>query len=253
MKTSKPIIIYDLLKKYGEKVVLNRVSFEVDKGEIVGLLGPNGSGKTTLMRILLGLTTWASGHVSVMGLDPSVNGPEIRRIVGYVPENVVLYESLTPREHFELAVKIRGLDPKIAEERVQTLVEGFELNRYMDVMVGGLSKGTRQKVAIILALLHDPPLMVLDEPLMGLDAPSAKLLKEVIRAKASRGGSVLLSTHIMEIAERLCDRIVILHEGIVRFTGTVPEVLAAASTLEDVLLKITGKAGEIDEIVKAIS
>ncbi len=253
MSQVKPIFVQDVVKRYGDKIVLRKVSFSVESGEVVGLLGPNGSGKTTLMRILLGLTSRSSGKVLVMGMDPEVSGFEIRRMVGYVPENVALYESLTPREHFKLAAKIRGVPLKAVTERLNMLIEGFELTKYLDVMVGGLSKGTRQKVAIVLALLHDPHLLILDEPLMGLDAASARLLKEIMRNKARRGGAILLSTHIMEIAERLCDRVVIIHEGYVKFVGTIPEVLAASKSLEDIIIQLTGKAGEIDEIVRALS
>ena len=251
-----PLINVDHVSKfYGSFQALKNVSFQLREGEILGLLGPNGSGKSTLIKILMGIIRPSSGSVSVLGLDPERQGVEIRRLVGYVPENYYLYESMTPRELFDLVINVRRLNVGFAAYRLSKLISGFELWDYMDMMIGSLSKGTKQKIVVVMALLSDPKLLIMDEPLMGLDAPSVKLLKEMMKVKAEKGGGVLLSTHIMEIAERLCDRIVVLYNGEVVAVGSVNDIieLTRERGLEDAIIRISGRYGEIDEIIRALS
>lgn len=145
------------------------------------------------MKILIGFIKPDAGHIEILGMDPFVEGHKIRFLIGYVPENVILYESLTPRELFMLIVRIRNLDPDKVGDRLEKLVDGFEFREYLDTMIGALSKGNKQKVALISALIHNPDLLILDEPLMGLDTISARLLKEIIKAKVMEGGTVLFS------------------------------------------------------------
>ncbi|MCD6444244.1 ABC transporter ATP-binding protein [Candidatus Bathyarchaeota archaeon] len=247
------IVCMNLVKRYGDVTALDGVSFKVDAGEVVGLLGPNGSGKSTTMKILLGFVKPDGGYALVEGVNPVEDPVEVRRRVGYVPENIVLYESLTPKEYFEFVARVRGLTREEYEDRVVKFVKAFEIEEYMDVLITALSKGSKQKVALISALLHEPDVLILDEPLMGLDATSARIFKEYLRMRALRGAAVLLSTHIMEIAEKICDRIVLLHRGRVVVSGSVDEVKSGLESLEEVLLKVTGISGELREVVEALS
>lgn len=242
-----------LVKRYGDAVALDRVSFRVDGGEVVGLLGPNGSGKSTTMKILLGFLRPDAGYALVDGINPVEDPVEVRRRVGYVPENTALYESLTPREYLEFVARVRGLTREEYEDRILRFVKAFEMGEYMDVLITALSKGNKQKVALISALLHEPDVLILDEPLMGLDAKSARILKEYLRMRVSRGVAVLLSTHIMEIAEKICDRIVLLHRGRVVASGPVEEVKSGLESLEDLFFKVTGVSGELRDVVEALS
>lgn len=250
----EPAVIVDsVTKKFSGKKALDSVSFTAGPGEVVGLLGPNGSGKSTLMRIMLGFLKPDSGHVLVAGADSTEDSMAVRRISGYVPETVELYESLTPRELFSLVARVRGLGSKYALDRLNALVDAFELVKYVDTLIGALSKGNKQKVALVAAILHNPEVLFLDEPLTGLDAFSARVLKGIIRSKASEGGTVIFSTHVMEIAEKLCNKIVLLDRGRIVIYGTVKQVASVAGGLEELMLHISGRASEIEEILRALS
>ncbi len=254
MHGEEPAVIVDsVTKKFSGKKALDSVSFTAGPGEVVGLLGPNGSGKSTLMRIMLGFLKPDSGHVMVAGADSTEDSMAVRRISGYVPETVELYESLTLRELFSLVARVRGLGSKYALDRLNALVDAFELVKYVDTLIGALSKGNKQKVALVAAILHNPKVLFLDEPLTGLDAFSARVLKGIIRSKASEGGTVIFSTHVMEIAEKLCNKIVLLDGGRIVIYGTVKQVASVAGGLEELMLHISGRASEIEEILRALS
>jgi len=240
-------------KYYGSIRALDDVSLELRRGEIVGLLGPNGSGKTTLIKLFMGFMKPDAGHVSVLGADP-YEDPSVRARVGYVPEELALYESLTPKEFFDLLARIRRMDPVAYVEKLDVLASSFGLKDRMYDLIGSLSRGNRQKVAIIAALLHEPDLLLLDEPMTGLDPAVARVFKEILYDMRDRGHSILFSTHILELAEAICDRIVILHRGRVIVEGAVEEVLEMAKdkSLEEVFLEVTGKAHEVHEIIRAL-
>ena len=241
-------------KSYGSVVALNGVSLELRRGEILGLLGPNGSGKTTLIKILMGFIRPDSGRVEVFGLDP-YEGPAVRSRIGYVPEELALYESLTPKELFDLVARIRRLDPEAYARRLDLLVSSFGLKGRMEDLIGALSRGNKQKVAIILALMHEPDLLLLDEPIIGLDPAVARIFKELLHDMRDRGCAIMFSTHVLEVAEAICDRVVILHRGRVVAEGSVGELLELASkekTLEEVFLEVTGKAHEVREVIRAL-
>jgi len=243
----------NVCKYYGSVVALDGVSLELRRGKITGLLGPNGSGKSTLIKLLMGFMRPDHGRVVVLGQDPYDN-PAVRARVGYVPEELALYEALTPKEFFDLVARIRRLRPEDYEERLSFLARSLGLWDRMDDLIGSLSRGNKQKVAIIASLLHEPELLLLDEPLTGLDPVVARITKEILYDMRDRGASVLFSTHILELAEAICDRIVILHRGRVVAEGTVEEVLELAKekSLEEVFLEVTGKAHEVYEVVKAL-
>ncbi len=238
--------VRDLVVRYGGVVAVNRISFSIKCGEIFGLLGPNGAGKSSTIKAIVGLVDF-EGEIEIAGMPTSV---ETKNLIGYVPEEFMLLESLTPLEFFEFVASVRGIR---CEERMIALIKAFGIERYVNRPIATLSMGTKRKVSVISALLHDPPLLIMDEPLNGLDARSSRILKELMQRHVEKGGAVLFSTHIMEIAERLCDRIAVIDRGRIIAEGSVEELKASAESLEDVFLKLTGQYEGIREIVDAIS
>ncbi|MEM2087594.1 MAG: ABC transporter ATP-binding protein [Thermoproteota archaeon] len=251
----QPLVVEGLVVKYGSFVAVDNISFTVKPGEIYGLLGPNGAGKTSTLKIIIGLLEAASGKISVFGKSLS-DEIAVKSMIGYVPEEVILMDSLTPREFLEFVASIRRLNADTANTRLEKLVSAFQLKEYFDTPIAALSKGNKQKVAVIAALLHEPQLLILDEPLIGLDAFSSKILKELVTFHAKKGGAVIFSTHIMEVAERLCTRVGIIHRGRIVGEGTVEGlrklVKSAEGSLEEIFLKVTEQEAGIQEIVKAL-
>lgn len=245
------VSIEGLVKRYGSKVVLNGIDLDIEDGDIYGLLGPNGSGKSTLMRILSGTLKYDGGKVYVNSLDPNKDSIEVRRIVGYVPETPVLYESLTPREYFEFIGSMRGIPAEILQKRVEEISSAFGLNEYFDNFIGALSFGTKQKVSIISALLHNPSVIILDESINGLDPKSAKIFKNLIMDLSSEGKIIIFSTHILEIAQNLCKKVAILDRGNIKYRGNVEDLSAMDKNLEEIFLQLTSTE-DIDQIVRAL-
>jgi ABC-2 type transport system ATP-binding protein len=257
-----PVIeAWDVFKSYGPVQALSGMNLKVLPGEIYGLLGPNGAGKSTMIKILTGLTEQTSGGIRVLGLDPEESPIEVKAKIGYVPESTMLYESLSPRDFFEFVCSIRRLDKAATNDRVAKLSTAFGLEDYYDSPIATLSMGTKQKVAIIASLMHDPSLLILDEPLNGLDAKTSRIFKDVISLQAKRPGcAVLFSTHIMEIAEHLCTKIGIIYKGRIVAEGSLDELRAKASgsegsqaTLEEVFLHLTHEEEEVAETVRALN
>lgn len=249
------INIDNLIKYYGETPALNGVSLHVNSGSIYGILGPNGSGKTTLMKILVSLLDASSGSVSVCDLDPKKEAGNLKKIIGYIPETPMLYESLTPAEFFSFIGSIRNMESETLKKRSEILAEAFEISGHMDEFIGSLSFGTKQKVAIISAILHDPKILIVDEGMNGLDPRSARIFKDLMINMKSGGKIVVFSTHIMEIAESLCDSVAILYRGRIVASGTMDEIKNENRTknenLEDIFLKLTD-SGDISSIVKTL-
>jgi ABC-2 type transport system ATP-binding protein len=247
-----PVLVEGLVVRYGSKTAVAGVTFSVKPGEVYGLLGPNGAGKSSVIKVLVGLVQPASGRVRIFGRSPSDSEAKMR--IGYVPEEVVLFDSLTPREYLEFVASVRRMDSATASERFRKLAEAFGLSDYVDTPIGALSKGNRQKVALVAALIHEPPLLILDEPFTGLDVASSKVLKEILAAHVRRGGAVLMSTHVMELAEKLCTRVGIMSGGRIVSEGSVSELreLVGAAGLEEVFLKVTGQEAWVSEVVKAL-
>jgi len=236
-----PLRIESLTRRYGDLVAVDDLSLEVGPGEIVGFLGPNGAGKTTTLRMCSGLLAPDAGRVVIAGAPLGEAPLAARARLGFVPDEPFLYERLTPREFLDFVAALYDLPPALADGRAGELIERFELSAAEDQMLETCSRGMRQKVSIAAALLHDPPLTLLDEPLNGLDPHAARALKDLLRERAARGLGVLVSTHLLEVAERLCDRVVIIHRGRKRAEGTLERLRGerAGATLEDVFLALT--------------
>ncbi len=242
MSERASIEVSGLTKRYGDKLVLDAVEFAVAPGEILGYVGPNGAGKSTTIRILLGLLPEFEGQARVAGFDPKRDALEIKRRVGYVAENALLYESLTVAEHLLFVGRLHGLDDALVERRATACLAALDVEQRIDSRISALSKGMRQKVLLTAALLHAPQILLFDEPMSGLDVHSQILVKEVVRQLAASGRAVLFSSHVMDVVERLCTRVVILREGKIAAQGTFEELARAQSlgTLEDVFAQVTG-------------
>jgi ABC-2 type transport system ATP-binding protein len=244
-------------KSYGTVRALTDVSFSVPAGQIVGLLGPNGAGKSTSMKAILGLVRPESGTIRLFGGDVLADPAGAKRQVGYVPEAPALYEFLTGTEYLDFIADMYGLDRATRRDRIVPFLSGLELAGHEDSLISGYSQGMKQKVALIAALLHRPRLLVLDEPLNGLDPRSARVTKDLLRNLATHEGvAVLFSTHVLEIAQAICDRVVILHRGSVLASGTFESLRAqaglAGSGLEEVFLALTG-SGDLRDVVDALA
>ncbi len=248
------ITVENLRKRYDGNPILDGLSFTVKDGEIYGLLGPNGSGKSTTMKILSGILKPDEGNVIIEGVNASENQLKVKEIVGFVPESPILYESLTPAELFDFIGKVRKIPRRLLEERVNAFVKAFGIEEYLDQFIGTLSFGTKQKVSVIAALLHDPKVLVLDEAMNGLDVKSARIFRELLLEYKRKGKSIVFSTHVLQLAEIICDRIGVIHRGKIVAEGTVEELKKRLEekSLEDVFLKVTESREEVLEIVKAL-
>lgn len=250
------VSIENLVKAFGELVAVNDLTLDVREGEIYALLGPNGAGKTTTLKMLMGLLDSDSGRVSVFGVDSKEDPVEVKNLVGYVPEDQQLYDSLTPRELFDFIASIRKLPKDTITKRIREFVKALDFEQYYDNMIVTLSQGNKQKTMLIAALLHRPRLLILDEPFSSLDVRSAKIMKDIVKIHAENGGSVLLSTHVMEVAEGLCDRVGIIDEGVLVAEGTLDELRSQShkegATLEALFLKLTEQEDEVAEGVSVL-
>ena len=232
----------DVSKSYGERKALDGLSLQVNAGEVLGLLGPNGAGKTTALRLLCGLAAPDRGRVEIAGSDVQRAPLVARKSLGYVPDGAPLYSNLTPVEHLQLVGRLHALDERHIARECDRLLAALELGERRGDPVGSFSRGMRQKVAIACALLHRPALLVLDEPLTGLDTATAMVLKALMRGWAERGGAVLVTSHLLEVVERVCDRMAILAGGRLLACGTFEELRARAgggSSLDEVFRSLT--------------
>ncbi len=238
-------------KRFGEVLAVNGVTVEFEPGKVHALLGPNGSGKSTLMRMALGVVVPDSGRVYVDSIDPVREPIKARRIIGYSPEEVILYESLTPAEHISLYGSIYGIEREKLVERSALLVKLFKLDEHMNKLTGELSHGNRRKLSLVLAFLHDPSLIILDEPFSGLDPEAGRVLKEFLKKFASEGRTVIFSTHILELAEAVADEVTIMHKGKVVIKGSREELRSAKEEkgLEEVFMEVTGLSSELKELL----
>ncbi len=224
-------------------------------GEIRGLLGPNGSGKSTTMKMVLGLLKQDQGSISVCGIDVRAKPVEARKMIGYVPETPFLYEYLTASEYLDLVGVAYGLNRAERKKRADELLQALQIDKHVNEIMSGYSQGMRQKVALISALIHRPKVLILDEPLNGLDPRSAKIIKEILHHLAGEGVSILFSTHVLEIADAICSKITIINNGSTIAEGTSEQIKKFAglkgSTLEEVFLKLTGSE-DTAEVVEAL-
>ena len=242
-----PLIVVDALtRRFGETVAVDAISFEVAAGEIFGFLGPNGAGKTTTIKMLTGLVRPSSGRALVAGHDIVADAIAAKRNIGYVPDEPNLYGKLTAYEFLRFVADIYGVDARRRASRIDELLDLFELGDAAASLIEGYSHGMKQKVALCAALLHDPRVYFLDEPTVGLDPKSARILKDVVRAAARAGNAVFMSTHIMEIAQSLCDRVAIIDHGRIAAVGSPADLgaMQGRDTLEETFLHLTGGAGD---------
>jgi len=242
---ASPLVVHALSKRFGSVHAVAGLSLDVRAGEIVGFLGANGAGKTTTLRCVSGLVTPDAGEVTVAGASLAREPLTAKARLGLVPDRPFLYERLSAREFLAFVAALYDLPADASERRAEELLARLALTEHADRTIEGYSLGMRQKTAVAAALLHSPPLLLLDEPLNGLDPPAARVLKDLLREHARGGGGVLVSTHLLDVAERLCDRVVILRAGRIAAEGTLPELRAGRSerTLEDVFMELGGGGG----------
>ena len=254
---SEPLIeTSSVAKRFGSVQALTCLNLRVMPGEIYGLLGPNGAGKTTAIKTILGLLEPASGWIKVAGLSPTMNPIEVKSKIGYVSENPIVYDSLSPRDFLEFVASVRKIDRVAANAMVSRLSNAFDMGQYFDSPIATLSMGMKQKVALLAAFIHRPPVLLLDEALNGLDAKSSRIVKDLISFHAQKGGAALFSTHIMEVAEQICTRIGVIYKGKVIAEGTLDELRGkaggAGGTLEEVFLKLTHEEDEVADTVRTL-
>lgn len=244
-----------LCKRYGTLTAVDGLNLEVGPGELFGFLGPNGAGKTTTIRMLTGLLRPTAGRVFIGGYDVQREPVRAKALLGYVPDEPVLYEKLTGREFLTFMADLYRVDGSRRNERIPELLELFGLTERGDDLIQSYSRGMRQKIAVAGALVHEPRVLILDEPTVGLDPRSARVLKDVLRALTGRGVTVFMSTHVLEIAERMCTRVGIIDRGRLIACGTMEELRAQAredsATLEDIFLKLTGGT-EYEEVIRLL-
>ena len=249
------IAVHDLVKKYGSFTAVNGVSLDVRPGEIHGFLGPNGAGKTTTIRMIAGLLKPTSGRILVNGHDLLLDPERAKGSLGFIPDRPFLYEKLTAGEFLRFHGGLYGLNGVAVGDRVREMLDLFELARWEHELVESFSHGMKQRLVMCAAFLHRPEAVLVDEPMVGLDPRGARLIKDVFRRMSARGVAILMSTHTLEVAQEMCDRISIILHGRIIARGTVAEVLAMSGDPDDqltnVFLKLTGGSAwqEIDEIV----
>jgi ABC-2 type transport system ATP-binding protein len=240
------LAIQGLERRFGSHVAVAGVSLEVRAGEIVGFLGANGAGKTTTLRCAAGLLRPHAGRIVIDGHPLEGDARAAKAALGFVPDRPFLYERLTPPEFLAFIAALYDVPAKVAEPRIESLLQRLALGEAADALIEGASLGTRQKIAVAAALLHEPATLLLDEPLAGLDPPAAFALKQLLRERTTAGAGVLVSTHQLEVAERLCDRVVMLRRGQVVASGTLAELRGARgeTSLETLFLELAAERPE---------
>jgi ABC-2 type transport system ATP-binding protein len=242
-------------KRYAELVAVDNISLTIDSGEIFGLLGPNGSGKSTTLKMLIGLVQPDAGSITVLGNPVGQDPVALKRSVGYVPESPRLYEFLTGIEYLDFVGDVYGMQPEDKKNRINEYLKALQLEGREGDMINSYSEGMKQKIALIAAFLHRPKLLIMDEPLNGLDPRAARIVKDFLQELKRQGVSAILSTHVLEIAQAMVDRIGIMYQGKLLALGNMKELREMAklpdSGLEDIFLKLTG-TGDIRPVVEEL-
>jgi ABC-2 type transport system ATP-binding protein len=255
MNSEYAVELKGVVKRYTEILAVNQVDLTIKTGEIFGLLGPNGSGKSTTMKMLLGLVQPDSGSVTVLGIDVQKDPVAVKKLVGYVPEALHLYEFLTGIEYLDFVGDIYGIQTAEKKNRVDEYLKAFQLEGREGDMINSYSEGMKQKIALISAFLHRPRLLILDEPLNALDPRSARIVKDFVQELKTQGVTTIISTHVLEIAQALCDRVAIMNQGKLLALGNMNELRRMSrlpdSGLEDIFLKLTG-TGDIRAVVEEL-
>ncbi len=236
------IQIQNISKRFGKKQAVNNISLEVKQGEIFGFLGPNGAGKSTTIKMLVGLLLPDEGTVHIAGVDAVKSSLESKKKLAYVPDNPEVYENMTGRQFAYFIANVFGVSKEDRIARVNEYAALFGLDKDIDAYISSYSHGMKQKIALIAALVHDPEVLILDEPMVGLDPKSAFTLKEIMRKRCTEGKAVFFSTHVMEVAEKICDRIAIINHGEIIAMGTMDEIKEHAQgsqSLEQIFLELT--------------
>jgi ABC-2 type transport system ATP-binding protein len=240
------IVLQNLTKRFGTQLAVDALSFEIPAGQIVGFLGPNGAGKSTTLKMMTGMLEPTSGSARLCGFDLQRDPIEVKRRVGFVPESGAVFESLSGLEYLEMVAALYGIPRQAALERIRQFIAFFDLSfeTLTDKLLGAYSKGMRRKVVITAALLHNPPLVFFDEPLDGLDANAAVGFKALIQTLAREGKTIIYSSHILDVVERVCDRVIIIDKGRLLLDGKPEELVAAhgVQSLERLFTQLTGGA-----------
>ena len=241
--------IKNFTKRYGDVVAVDNLNLSVDRGELFGFLGPNGAGKTTTIKTIVGLLRPDEGQITIGGYDIVAQPEQAKRLIGYIPDNPYIYDRLTGREFLELVGSLYGMDKKLIQERIEFLFDLFGIEGWGDEYAAEYSHGMRQKVIMASAIMHDPALIVIDEPMVGLDPQSQRLVKGVMRKLIERGTAIFMSTHTLSVAEEVCTKIGIIYKGKLMKLGTLEQLRGDArmegKSLEDLFVALTGGEREI--------
>ncbi|MGH9628609.1 MAG: ABC transporter ATP-binding protein [Bryobacteraceae bacterium] len=245
---SPAIAVRDLRKVYGDKAAVDGLTLSVPRGSFFGFLGPNGAGKTTTIRMLMGLAPPTSGSIEILGLAMPEHDVEIKTRIGLVPDESLLFDHLTGLEFVEFVGRMYGVARELAHERAQELMVLFELDSHGKKLIGEYSKGMRKRVAMAASLIHKPQLFLMDEPFEGVDAMGARLMKNILLDQVRQGATIFLTSHVLEVVERLCDRIAIINDGRIVLEGVTSELRAGSETLEDMFVRVVGAARSGDAL-----
>ncbi len=240
------VSLQSVTKRYGHKVAVSNVSLTVRAGEVFAFLGPNGAGKTTTLKMTTGLLRADSGHVAVCGHDMVRDGRRAKQQIAYVPDLPFLYDKLTGREFIRFACEMYGVPPDLSRTRLEVLAERLDMHGFLDQLAEHYSHGMKQKVVMAAAMIHAPRLLIVDEPMVGLDPRTIRVMKTMFRELADAGGAVFMSIHVLDVAEAVADRIAIIHEGRLVALGTMAELRQSATRherLEDIFLRLTARDG----------
>jgi ABC-2 type transport system ATP-binding protein len=240
LEPSPAISVLDLRKVYADKAAVDGLTLSVPRGCFFGFLGPNGAGKTTTIRMLMGLAPPTSGSIEVLGLPMPGRAVEIKRKIGVVPDESVLFDRLTGREFLEFVGRMYALERRVAAERARELLGLFELQSSPKKLIAEYSKGMRKRLAMAAALIHRPDLFLMDEPFEGVDAVGARLMKDLLIDQVRRGATIFLTSHVLEVVERLCDRVAIIHQGRLVMEGEMAGLRNGSETLEDAFVRLVG-------------
>ena len=244
------IVIEGLTKRYGDFQAVNGISLQIEAGEIFGFLGVNGAGKTTTLRMLTGVLKPTTGRIVIAGFDMAKDPERAKALIGYIPDRPYLYNRLTSREYLYFVADLHSVEKRAAEFAIDELLEAYGLKQWENELIEGFSHGMKQRLSICAALVHRPKVLIVDEPMVGLDPHGAKLLKDNFREYARSGLAILLSTHSLNVAEELADRLAIINRGTVVSIGTLAEIRTATGSgdkrLEEIFIDLTWSANGVE-------
>ena len=242
------VSVRDLRKVYGHKAAVDGLNLQVPRGCFFGFLGPNGAGKSTTIRMLTGLIPPTSGEIELLGMRMPDQEIEIKKRVGLVPDESLLFDRLTGTEFLEFVGRMYGLGRAVARERSRALMALFELDEHRKKLIAEYSKGMRKRVAMAASLIHHPELFLMDEPFEGVDAVGARLMKDILLDQVRQGATIFLTSHVLEVVERLCDRVAIIHDGKIVTEGALKDLRGGSDTLEDVFVRVVGAEREFERL-----